>query len=64
MSGRRRLFDDPMCGYNVRLTAAHARKARKLGDGNMGEGIRLAIEAAKLPDHVLGFVPIKKVERH
>ena len=60
MAGRLRLFDDPMAGYNVRLTAAHARKARKIGCGNMGEGIRRAIEQAQIPDDVLGFVPRKK----
>ena len=32
--------------YPVRMTAAHARIARKLGGGNMAEGVRLALEKA------------------
>jgi len=44
--GRPRLDQEaPMDGYNVRLTSWHARAARTLGNGNMAEGIRRAIEA-------------------
>ena len=50
---RPRLFGDPMSGYNVRLTAAMAIKARRLGNGNMGEGIRIALmQAEKTPQPV------------
>lgn len=34
----------PLDGYSVRLTAWHARQARKLGNGELGEGVRRAIE--------------------
>ncbi len=37
--------DAPMDVYPVRMTAEHAVKARVLGDGNMSEGVRLAIAA-------------------
>jgi hypothetical protein len=30
--------------YAVRLTAWHARMARRIGAGNLGRGIRIAIE--------------------
>lgn len=36
----------PMDGYMVKITARHAREARKLGAGSLAEGIRLAIEKA------------------
>lgn len=39
--------DSPMDAYNVRITAWHARKARKLGDGNLALGVRKAIEMAE-----------------
>jgi len=38
--------EDPMEIYSVRLTAWHARHARRLGMGNLGRGIRIAIERA------------------
>lgn len=38
--------DNPMSIYSVRLSAWHARKARMLAQGNMGDGIRTAIERA------------------
>ena len=34
----------PMDSYPVRITAAHARLARKFGDGNLSLGIRDMIE--------------------
>lgn len=40
--------------YPVRMTAAHARKARQLGQGNLSEGVRLALEQA---------IPAAPVER-
>lgn len=30
--------------YYARLTATHARLARRIGNGNLSEGIRVAIE--------------------
>jgi len=41
-----RYQEDPMEIYSVRLTAWHARHARRLGMGNLGRGIRIAIERA------------------
>ncbi len=35
--------------YPVRMTAAHARKARKQGAGNLSEGVRQAIESLDRP---------------
>lgn len=35
-----------MDNYNARLTAWHARMARKIGNGNLSAGLRLAIEFA------------------
>ncbi len=52
-AGRKRIYDEPMFGYNIRLTAAQARKARRLGDGNMAEGVRIALNDAP-------WVPITK----
>jgi len=37
--------DDPMNNYTARLTAWHARLARRLGDGNLSAGLRLAVES-------------------
>ncbi len=34
----------PMDSYHVRLTAAHARHARKKGKGNVSAGVRQLIE--------------------
>jgi hypothetical protein len=43
--GRRRLYPEvAMSVYYARLTATHARFARRIGDGNLSEGIRIAIE--------------------
>jgi len=45
--GRPRLIkdqDDPLDNYNARLSAWHARMARKIGEGNLSGGIRKAIE--------------------
>ena len=43
--GRRRIYPEiAMSVYYARLTARHARLARRLGDGNLSEGIRFAIE--------------------
>jgi hypothetical protein len=36
----------PMDVYNNRLTARHARHARKIGDGDFSEGMRRAVEIA------------------
>ena len=49
-SGRKRIYEDPMDAYNIRLTANQARKSRKLGGGNMAKGARRAIEEADWPD--------------
>ena len=40
------LQDAPMDTYYNRLTAWHARKARKIGEGNLSKGVRIAIEIA------------------
>jgi hypothetical protein len=39
--------DAPMDTYPVRMTAAHARHARKKGEGNLSQGVRRAIEEAE-----------------
>jgi hypothetical protein len=39
--------EEPMSPYTIRLTAWHARMARRQGKGNMGRGIRIAIEMAE-----------------
>jgi hypothetical protein len=36
--------DGPMDVFSVRMTAAHARRARKLGNGNISEGVRMRLE--------------------
>lgn len=43
--------DAAMDVYPVRMTAAHARLARKKGDGNLSEGVRALIEEGEF-----GFV--------
>jgi len=48
--GRKRIYTDPMDSYNVRMTPTQARKARKLGNGNMGEGARKALDDAPWPE--------------
>lgn len=40
--------EDRMDNYNLRITAKHARRARKEGNGNLSLGVRIAIE--KLDD--------------
>jgi hypothetical protein len=43
--GRKRLYPDvAMEVYYARLTATHARLARRIGQSNLSEGIRVAIE--------------------
>jgi len=49
MVGRKRLYEDPMGVYNIRLTGAHAIKARRIGKGNVGQGIRACVEQATVP---------------
>lgn len=41
--------DAPMDSYPVRMTAAHARRARRIGAGNLSEGVRVALEQADSP---------------
>lgn len=36
--------DDPLMVKSVRLSNWHIRFARKLGDGSLSEGIRIALE--------------------
>lgn len=36
--------DAPMSNYSARLTAWHARHARRAGDGSLSAGLRLLIE--------------------
>lgn len=36
--------DAPMDKYDIRLTAAHARHARRRGAGNLARGVRRLIE--------------------
>lgn len=43
-TGRKTIYDEPMDGYNIRLTASQAIKARRLGHGNMAEGVRFALD--------------------
>ena len=45
-TGRKRIYEDPMGVYNIRLTGAHAIKARRIGKGNVSEGARVCIEFA------------------
>jgi len=40
----------PMDSYPVRMTGAHARRARQLGEGNMSAGVRLALEVTGAPE--------------
>jgi len=50
--GRKRLYPDvAMEVYYARLTATHARLARRMGNGNLSEGIRLAIEHCEHCEH-------------
>lgn len=37
--------DDPMKVVALRLTNWHTRKAKKIGDGNLSEGVRVALES-------------------
>lgn len=39
-----------MDSYPVRMTGAHARRARQLGGGNMSAGVRLALEVTAAPE--------------
>ena len=36
--------DSPMSNYTARFTAWHARMARRVGEGNLSEGLRKALE--------------------
>lgn len=51
-TGRKRIYDDPMGVYNIRLTGAHAIKARRIGKGNVGQGVRACVEQAPMPTPV------------
>lgn len=49
--GRPRAYTEqaePMDATTLRLTNWHRRMARRLGDGNMSDGARLAIEEAAI----------------
>lgn len=46
--------DAPMSVYPVRLTAAHAIAARRIGAGNLSDGVRMAVEACKENPSMLG----------
>lgn len=54
--GRPRVYtgqETPMQTFTLRLPFWHARVARNLGNGNMSEGIRLALEAMRHMDNLL-----------
>lgn len=36
--------DSPMSNYTARMTAWHARMARRISAGNLSEGLRIALE--------------------
>ena len=47
IAGRPRLYQglrDPLVSQSVRLTLWHIRAARRIGGGNVSDGIRAAIE--------------------
>lgn len=39
--------DEPLQRYSVRLSKIQERMAKRLGDGSLSKGLRLALEAAK-----------------
>jgi len=39
--------DSAMATYQARLTGRQARKARRIGEGNVSEGVRRAIDGHK-----------------
>lgn len=59
--GRKRISDEPLDGYNVRLTPTQARKARRLGSGVMAEGVRKALDDAEWPPSAVPVVPIESL---
>lgn len=48
-AGRKLLYDEPMLGYNVKLNPTQARKARRIGNGNMADGVRKSLNDAPWP---------------
>lgn len=46
-AGRKPIYKVPMGRYTVRLTAEQVKFAEKLGGGDMAEGVRVALDAAK-----------------
>lgn len=47
--GRPRTYtvqDQPMRVHSIRMTCWHVRKAKKLGDGEVSDGVRYALELA------------------
>lgn len=48
--GRKRIYDDPMGVYRIRLTGAQAIKARRKGDGNVSQGAREYIDQGPSPN--------------
>ncbi len=49
-TGRKRLYEDPLDVYNVRLTAAQARKGRRYGKGGLGKGLRSLLDQSPWPE--------------
>lgn len=45
-TGRPKLYQGLLLAQSVRLTLCHVRAARRLGRGNLSEGVREAIERA------------------
>lgn len=62
-TGRKRVYEDPMDVYTVRLTATHARKARRIGAGNLGQGLRDALDAAPWPAPCAGCLKRRASDR-
>ena len=48
--GRKRIYDDPLEPCNIGLTPYQRRKARRIGKGEMGRGVRKALDDAPMPD--------------
>lgn len=64
---RKRLQVSPMDGFTVRLTAWHQIRAREIGYGNMGEGLRIALEmyvrAKSINEQAIARIERRKIER-
>ncbi len=61
-AGRPSLYTEPLLRSTVTLPESYSAQLRRLGNGNLSEGIRSLVEFARTPAGALWFDAMQRVE--